>query len=196
MSSRYLISVWGRPVAANQALAGWAPEFLEGRRAGVAVAGSPSWAARVERAFQDRSQIYLRAPRRRRKLASFAPALVLRTGRPWLAIGTPGGHTIPQTLPQMVMNAIDFGMDVQRAIAAPRIAFRVPDTLFVEPGIPAPVRSELERRGHRLGDRQVIGDGHSLTVEYDQHGLPVRFTGASDSRGEGTAEGVSRLQPQ
>jgi gamma-glutamyltranspeptidase/glutathione hydrolase len=41
----------------------------------------------------------------------------MRDGRPWIALGTPGRHTIAQTVPQMVMNMVDFGMDVQAAIA-------------------------------------------------------------------------------
>lgn len=50
-------------------------------------------------------------------------------GKPWVAIGTPGGRTIQQTTPQMVMNMIDFGMDIQQAIAAPRISFAFPNSL-------------------------------------------------------------------
>jgi len=55
-----------------------------------------------------------------RKLSGDCPTIIFRQGRPWVAIGTPGGHTIGQTIPQMVMNLIDFGMNIQAAIAAPR----------------------------------------------------------------------------
>ena len=60
----------------------------------------------------------------RRKLSGDCPTIIMRNGRPWVALGTPGGHTIGQTVPQMVMNLVDFGMDVEQAIAAPRISFR------------------------------------------------------------------------
>ena len=72
-----------------------------------------------------------------RKLSGDCPTIVMRNGRPLIAIGTPGGHTIGQTLPQMLMNLLDFGMDIQQAINAPRISFAEPDELLVEDTIPA-----------------------------------------------------------
>lgn len=54
-------------------------------------------------------------------------AFYVRDGKPWIALGSPGGHTIVQTVPQIVMNMIDFRMDVQQAIAAPRLSFVEPD---------------------------------------------------------------------
>lgn len=129
----------------------------------------------------------------RRKLSGDVPLFVLDgEGRPWLAIGTPGGHTIDQTIPQVVMNVLDFGMDVQAAIAAPRISFVEPDFLSVETAIPAVVRFELERRGHRLRESGGLGDVHGLTVEWGPDGVPVSFTGGSDPRGAGAAAGPAR----
>ena len=127
----------------------------------------------------------------RRKLSGDVPTIVMRDGRPWIAIGTPGGHTIGQTVPQMVMNVIDFQMDIQRAIAAPRVSFFEPDSLLVEPGVAESVRQQLAARGHkiRVASRPSIGDGHGLTIEYDATGRPVRFTGGTDPRGEGLAKG-------
>ena len=127
----------------------------------------------------------------RRKLSGDVPAIVMRDGRPWIAIGTPGGHTIGQTVPQMLMNVIDFQMDIQRAIAAPRVSFFEPDSLLVEPGVPEGVRSQLTAKGHkiRVAARPSIGDGHGLTIEYDAAGKPIRFTGGTDPRGEGLAKG-------
>ena len=125
----------------------------------------------------------------RRKLSGDCPTFVLRDGRPWIALGTPGGHTIDQTVPQMVMNLLDFGMDVRQAIAAPRISFVEPDVLAVERRIPESVRGELAARGHRIRAVKQLGNAHGLTVEYDAAGRPVRFTGAADPRGEGLAAG-------
>ena len=127
----------------------------------------------------------------RRKLSGDVPTIVMRDGRPWIAIGTPGGHTIGQTVPQMVMNVIDFQMDIQRAIAAPRVSFFEPDSLLVEPGVPETVRTQLIAKGHkiRVATRPSIGDGHGLTIEYDANGRPIRFTGGTDPRGEGLAKG-------
>ncbi|MGH9845739.1 MAG: gamma-glutamyltransferase [Blastocatellia bacterium] len=124
----------------------------------------------------------------RRKLAGFCPMIVMRDGKPWVAIGTPGGHTIVQTVPQMVMNIIDFRMDVQQAIAAPRISFVEPDVIAVDDGIPESVRKELSVMGHNIRVRS-LGNAHGLMIEYDAKGKPIRFTGGADPRGEGAAIG-------
>jgi len=124
----------------------------------------------------------------RRKLAGFCPVIILREGKPWVAIGTPGGHTIVQTVPQMVVNLIDFRMDIQQALAAPRLSFVEPDIIAVDEGVPETVRNELKAKGHRLSVRR-LGNAHGLTIEYDAAGRPVRFTGGSDPRGEGAAVG-------
>ena len=126
-----------------------------------------------------------------RKLSGDCPTIIVRKGRPWVAIGTPGGHTIGQTVPQMVMCIIDFEMDVAQAIAAPRVSFLEPDTIGVEEGVPESAIEKLEAVGHKL--RVFKGGGftnaHGLTIEYDADGKPVRFTGASDPRGTGLAQG-------
>ncbi len=127
----------------------------------------------------------------RRKLSGDCPTIVMRDGRPWVAIGTPGGHTIGQTVPQMVMNLIDFDMDVAAAIAAPRISFVEPDRLDVEQGVSADVRAALAAMGHRVQIVRGLGNAHGLTIEY-RDGQPVRFTGAADPRGRGTAAGVTK----
>jgi gamma-glutamyltranspeptidase/glutathione hydrolase len=123
----------------------------------------------------------------RRKLSGDCPTIIVRDGRPWAALGTPGGHTIGQTVPQMVMNLVDFGMDVREAVAAPRVSFVEPDTISVEEGIPETVRSELEAKGHKLRITRGLGNAHALTIAYDARGKPARFRGASDPRGAGLA---------
>ncbi len=124
----------------------------------------------------------------RRKLSSDAPALVLRDGRPWVAVGTPGGHTITQTVAQMILNVVEFDMDVSQAIAAPRIAFNVPNHLDVEDTVPQEIRDRLAARGHEIRVR-TLGNANALAIEYDEAGQPVRFTGATDPRGSGSAKG-------
>jgi gamma-glutamyltranspeptidase/glutathione hydrolase len=127
----------------------------------------------------------------RRKLSSDSPSLVLRDGRPWVAVGTPGGHTITQTVAQMIMNIVDFDMNIQEAVAAPRIAFNVPNHLDVEDQIPEEIRNALAAKGHEIRIRN-LGNAHGLTIEYDESGKPVRFTGGADPRGTGLAEGYYR----
>jgi gamma-glutamyltranspeptidase/glutathione hydrolase len=124
----------------------------------------------------------------KRKLAGFCPLLVLKGGKPWLAVGSPGGHTIVQTVPQIVINVVDFHLDVQQAIAAPRLSFVEPDITAVDEGVPEGVRKQLEALGHKVRV-QRLGNAHGLTVEYDAQGKVQRFTGGADPRGEGAAMG-------
>jgi gamma-glutamyltranspeptidase/glutathione hydrolase len=124
----------------------------------------------------------------RRKLAGFCPMLVLKDGKPAIAVGSPGGHTIVQTVPQIVMNMIDFRMDVQQAIAAPRLSFVEPDITAVDDGLPESVRKKLTALGHNVRV-QRLGNAHGLTIEYHPKGQPRRFLGGADPRGEGAAMG-------
>ncbi|MHC5063243.1 MAG: gamma-glutamyltransferase [Planctomycetota bacterium] len=125
----------------------------------------------------------------RRKLSGDVPAIIMRDGRPWVAIGTPGGHTIPQTVPQMIMNLVDFDMNIKEAVDAGRVSFREPNTLAVESTIPNEIRLELEVMGHDTQQVRALGNAHGLTIEYDAQGLPRLFSGASDPRGAGLAKG-------
>lgn len=128
----------------------------------------------------------------RRKLSGDCPTIIFRNGKPWVAIGTPGGHTIGQTVPQMVMNLIDFGFDIRRTMEEPRVSFFEPDTIGVEPGIDGHVIDELRGKGHKIevAPHLVLGNAHGLTIEYDDEGKPKLFTGAADPRGIGLAEGL------
>jgi len=127
----------------------------------------------------------------RRKLSGDVPVLVMRDGRVWAALGTPGGHSIGQTVPQMLMNLIDFGMDIEEALSAPRINFTEPDILAVEDGISVATRDALAAMGHKVRVVRALGNAHGLTIEYDTRGQPLRFVGAADPRGEGMARGVT-----
>jgi gamma-glutamyltranspeptidase/glutathione hydrolase len=90
----------------------------------------------------------------------------------------------------MLMNVIDFDMDIQRAVASPRFSLIIPDLLTVEEEIPLPVRDELRAMGHRVyAIESELGNAHALTIEYSSEGEPVRFAGAADPRGEGAAIG-------
>ena len=125
----------------------------------------------------------------RRKLSGDCPTIIIRGGKPWAALGTPGGHTIGQTVPQMVMNLVDFRMDVAAALAAPRVSFIEPGTIAVEAGIAEGVLAELAARGHSLRLTRGLGNAHALTIEYGADGKPLRFRGAADPRGRGLAKG-------
>ena len=127
----------------------------------------------------------------RYRLVGVSPTLVMSEGRPWVALGTLGGFTILQTMPQMLINLIDFDMNIQQAIAAPRISFVEPDVISVDDSLPESVRNGLSSLGHnvRVDDGRGLGNAYGLAVEYDSEGRPVRFTGGADPRGVGVAVG-------
>jgi gamma-glutamyltranspeptidase/glutathione hydrolase len=125
----------------------------------------------------------------RRKLSGDVPLFVLEDGRPWIAVGTPGGHTIAQTVPQIVMNVLDFEMDIQEAIAAPRISFVEPDVLAVEEAVGEDVMEALEAQGHHVRTVRALGNAHGLTIVWGPDGRPAGFFGGADPRGVGRALG-------
>ena len=92
----------------------------------------------------------------------------------------------------MIVNLIDFEMDVQQAISAPRISFVEPNVIAMDAGIPASARNALTASGYDVFvDEYGLGNAHGLTVEYGpgEAGEPVRFTGGADPRARGVATG-------
>lgn len=174
---------WGNVISATQTLGNSFGSRLMPRGTGIWLNNSLAYST-----FEPKGNPMDAYPGRR-KLSGDVPMFVLREGRPWVVIGTPGGHTIGQTVPQIVMNVLDFGMDIQAAIAAPRVSFVEPDQLVLEDRLPSAVVDALTAKGHNVERRSRIGNAHGLTVEYDAIGRPVRFTGGADPRGSGLAKG-------
>ena len=120
----------------------------------------------------------------KRMLSSMTPTLVLRDGEPVLATGSPGGSTIITTVLQVVTNVIDHGMDIVRAVAAPRFHHQwQPNQVRYEPGaVPADTLTGLSKIGH-VGFRETpgIGDANSVMRVGDE------ITARSDPRNAGAA---------
>ncbi len=126
----------------------------------------------------------------RQPLYALCPTIIMRDGRPRIALGTPGGRTIQQTTPQMITNMLDLDMNVQQSVSAPRFSHVVPDLLVVEEGIPQYVSNDLSALGHDLIPAEYpLGNAHALTIEYGPGTETIRFTGAADPRGGGSAAG-------
>ncbi len=128
----------------------------------------------------------------KRMLSSMAPTLVLKrdasgTERPVMVLGSPGGPTIITSVLQTMLNVLDFGMELQAAVDAPRFHHQwEPDKLFLEQGgFPADVKEALAGRGHVLVERRPRGDIQAILVDSAEGWV----YGASDSRGYGTAGG-------
>jgi gamma-glutamyltranspeptidase / glutathione hydrolase len=123
----------------------------------------------------------------KRMLSSMTPTIVAKDGKPLLVVGSPGGSRIITTVLQVVLNVIDFGMDVQEAVDAPRFHHQwLPDEIRVEEqGFPLDVRTALERMGHAVVTRADMGDVHAIWIDPS---TGVRY-GASDPRLDGRTIG-------
>src|SRR5437660_12472145 len=124
---------------------------------------------------------------RKRPLSAMTPTFVLRKdGSLWFAVGSPGGPTIINTVLQVITNIIDYDMNIQQAIDAPRIHHQwLPDELVYEPyGLSLDTKRALESRGHKLITRpRYMGDAEGIMIEEK---TAVRL-GASDPRGANSA---------
>jgi gamma-glutamyltranspeptidase/glutathione hydrolase len=122
----------------------------------------------------------------KRPLTSMSPTFVMVKGTPILAAGAAGGPTIISQVVLTIINMIDFGMDLETALAQPRFHHQwQPDELRVENRIPPAVIQELERRGHQVVRVSAIGASQAVGVSTDGKNL----VGISEPRGYGRAEG-------
>lgn len=120
---------------------------------------------------------------RKRPLHTIIPALALRDDRPVLSFGVMGGPYQPTGVVHTLQNVVDFGMDVQEALDAPR-GFRFAGAFEAERGVAEAVLRELERRGHPVG-RVAAPWGGGQMIRID-HASGVLSAG-SDPRRDGVA---------
>jgi gamma-glutamyltranspeptidase/glutathione hydrolase len=154
----------------------------------------PGWGFLLNNELTDFNFDSLTHPNRadgdKRPRSSMSPTIVLRRGRPFLAVGSPGGSTIITTVLQILMDRIDLGSSLPDAIAAPRASERNTPTTQAEQGfIDSPVGQELvSEYGHVLTPGAEIGA--ATGIEFLRGG---RVLAAAEPvrRGSGTA-GVER----
>jgi gamma-glutamyltranspeptidase / glutathione hydrolase len=130
----------------------------------------------------------------KRPRSSMAPTILLRHGRPVLAVGSPGGATIITTVLQILLNRLDFGMSLPDAIAAPRASQRNAATTQVEPAfLTLPEAATLTAMGHVLAVNTAAPEiGAATGIEFLGHGLVL--AAAEPVRRGGGAAGVVRPQ--
>jgi gamma-glutamyltranspeptidase/glutathione hydrolase len=114
----------------------------------------------------------------KRPLSSMTPTIVTRDGKPWMILGTPGGSRIITAVMHSMLNVIDYGMDIQEAVDAPRIHQQwLPEDTFVEARAVSPDTRDI-----------LIGMGHKLTVPQPENHVAAIlidrgvFYGAIDHR--------------
>jgi gamma-glutamyltranspeptidase/glutathione hydrolase len=124
----------------------------------------------------------------KRPLSSMSPTIVSKDGKPVFVVGTPGGSRIITAVLHTILNVVDYGMNVQEAVDAPRFHQQwLPDVTNVEPYALSPdTRKLLTDMGHNLGVPQPANHMAAIIVGAPSlGGKPVgnnRFYGANDPR--------------
>src|SRR3954462_3994679 len=113
----------------------------------------------------------------KRPLSSMAPTIVLKDGKPVLVTGSPGGSRIISTVLQVIVNVLDYGMDVAAAVAAPRLHHQwLPDEVRIERGFAEEALSGARAKGHAIVE--PLGQSSVNSVMVTTNGM----LGAPDPR--------------
>lgn len=116
----------------------------------------------------------------KRPLSSMSPTIVLKDGKPVLVTGSPGGSRIISTVLQVIVNVLDYKMDVAAAVGVPRLHHQwLPDEVRIESGFPSDVLLELKGMGHVIVEPMGQTSANSILV------TPNGPLGAPDPRTRG-----------
>ena len=122
----------------------------------------------------------------KRPLSAMTPTIVLKDGKLFLVLGSPGGPTIITTVANVLIGVVDFGLDIQEAVNAPRFHNQwLPDVILVEDRISPDTMNVLRSKGHKLTVRHFWGDAECIMVDPR---TGERLAGA-DGRNNGKAVG-------
>lgn len=133
----------------------------------------------------------------KRPFHTIIPAFVMKDGKPWLSFGVMGGSVQPQAHAQVMINLIDFDMNLQEAGDAARMRHAGSSqptdevmtdggTVYLESGISQDVRDQLTKMGHKIGTQKIKFGGYQAVMRNDVQGV---YYGASESRKDGQAAG-------
>jgi len=116
----------------------------------------------------------------KRPLSSMSPTILLKDGKPVLVTGSPGGSRIISTVLQVIVNVLDYHMDVLAAVSAPRLHHQwMPDEVRVERGFSEDVLAQLRAMGHHIVEPMGQTSANSIAVVGDE------ALGAPDPRTRG-----------
>jgi gamma-glutamyltranspeptidase/glutathione hydrolase len=122
----------------------------------------------------------------KRPLSAMTPTIVLKGGKLFLVLGSPGGPTIITTVANVLIGVVDFSLDIQEAVNAPRFHHQwLPDGILVEDRLSPDTMKVLGSKGHKLKVEHFWGDGECIMID-PKTGERL---GASDGRNNGKAVG-------
>ncbi len=122
----------------------------------------------------------------KRPLSAMTPTIVLKDGKLFLVLGSPGGPTIITTVANVLIGVVDFGLDIQESVNAPRFHNQwLPDVILVEDRLSPDTMNVLRSKGHKLTIRHFWGDAECIMVDPK---TGERLAGA-DGRNNGKAVG-------
>ncbi|HRO73457.1 MAG TPA: gamma-glutamyltransferase, partial [Saprospiraceae bacterium] len=122
----------------------------------------------------------------KRMLSSMTPTIISQNGKLKMVVGTPGGSTIITSVFQIIINVLDFEMDINKAVQSPRFHHQwLPDVIYCETDtIQTKQRKILESIGHTFKNREPIGRVEGILIDKNN-----TIHGAADHRGDDDAKG-------
>src|SRR5436190_3501358 len=122
----------------------------------------------------------------KRPLSAMTPTIVLKAGKLFLVLGSPGGPRIITTVANILMGVVDYGMNLQEAVNASRFHHQwLPDEVYVERGTTPDTVTMLQQLGHRVVTEDYWSDGECIAIDLKTG----ERLGASDVRNNGKAVG-------
>lgn len=120
----------------------------------------------------------------KRMLSSMTPSVVLKNGKPYIIVGTPGGTTITTSVYQSIVNIIDFRLSAYDAINKPKFHHQwKPDVVYVEKDFPAETVKKLEAMGYKIVERGSIGATEMILINRK------KIEAVADKRGNDSSAG-------
>lgn len=116
----------------------------------------------------------------KRMLSSMTPTIVMKNGKPYIIVGTPGGTTIPTSVYQSIVNIIDFKLSPGMSVNAPKFHHQwLPETVMVENNFPETTLRNLEKKNYKI--ERVAQIGRTEMIVIDENG---NATAVADGRGD------------
>ena len=116
----------------------------------------------------------------KRMLSSMTPTIVLKNGKPFIIVGTPGGTTIPTSVYQSIVNVIDFKLNPNISVNAPKFHHQwLPETVLVEKNFPETTIKNLEKLNYKFEEVSQIGRTEMIVIDDKGNAIAV-----ADGRGD------------